>query len=79
MQTAVGRVHIRQTHDMAELMAERTNTATYFRHTVNFIENAVVIHRLAVQLNRFSSSAQVRLMRPDRVRCTAVVLPQTGK
>ena len=79
MQTAVSRVQIRQTHDMTELMAERTNTAAHLRHTVNLIQNAVVIHGLTIQLKGFPFVAQVRLMWPDRVRCTTVVLTQTGK
>ena len=63
---------------MAELVAERTDTATLAAIAVYLVQTAVVVHRLAVQLEGHTGVAQFVLMGPNGVGRTAVRFAFTG-
>ena len=73
----VGRIEIRQTHDVTELVAECTDTVS-FAVTVQLIETAVVIHPFAVEFEVSACVSEVILVRPDGVCSTATCFSFAG-
>ena len=59
-------------------MAERTNTVAFLGLIFLFVQTAVVVNRLAVQLKGLTRVTQLILVRPNRVRRSTTCFAITG-